>query len=339
MENILESINPKTIPFKTLYNGDKMPAIGLGTFGSDNYDGKTIAEAVKTAVKMGYRHIDCAAVYGNEKEIGQAFHELFEEGVVTRDELWITSKLWNDMHNNVIEACKQTLKDLQIDYLNLYLVHWPFPNFHAEGCTVDSRDPNARPYIHEEFMDCWHNMEKLVELGLVKNIGTSNMTKAKMELLLRDCKIKPACTEMELHPHFQPRELFNFMRENGIQPIGFCPIGSPNRPERDKTESDTCEITDPVIVEIANRHNIHPAVVCIKWGCQNGQIPIPFSVKPPKIYSNLKSIVEDPLTDEEMATLNANDKNCRLIKGQVFTWKGASWEDLWDEDGQIKGWK
>lgn len=338
MEDVLKPLNPQSVPYKTLYNGSKMPVIGLGTFGSDNYDGKTIAEAVKTAVKLGYRHIDCAAVYGNEKEIGVALSELFKDGVVKREDLWITSKLWNDKHNDVLNACRKSLEDLQLDYLDLYLVHWPFPNFHAEGCSVESRDPNARPYIHEEFMECWGNMEKLVELGLVKNIGTSNMTKAKMELVLRDCKIKPVCNEMELHPHFQQRELFDYMITNGIQPIGFCPIGSPNRPERDRTATDTSPISDPVIVEIAAKHNVHPAVICIKWASQNGQIPIPFSVKPAKIYSNIKSVVEDPLSVEEMEAINKVDKKCRLIKGQVFTWKGAEWEDLWDEDGIIKGW-
>lgn len=338
MEENLKPIDPKSIPYRKLNTGDRIPAIGMGTFGSDNYDGKTVAAAVMEAVKMGYRHIDCAAVYGNEKEIGEALHALLEEGTVRREDLWITSKVWNDQHDDVSGACRKSLADLQLDYLDLYLIHWPFPNYHAEGCSVDSRDPNARPYFHEEFMKCWRDMEKLADLGLVRNIGVSNMTKAKMELLLRDCRIRPACTEMELHPHFQQRELFDFMTDNGIQPIGFCPIGSPNRPERDKTASDTMPIQDPVIVKIAQAHKVHPAVICIKWAFQNGQIPIPFSVKPPKLYSNLRCVTEDPLTEEEMAEIAATDKNCRLIKGQVFTWKGASWQDLWDEDGVIKGW-
>ena len=338
METYLEPVDTALVQYRELNSGDKMPGLGVGTFGSDNYDARTIAEAIKKAVKMGYRHIDCASVYGNEKEIGQAIHELIAEGVVKREDLWINSKVWNDMHHDVIGACKKTLADLQLDYLDLYFVHWPFPNFHAEGCSVDSRDPNARPYIHEEFMECWRDMEKLVKMGLVRNIGTSNMTQAKMKLLLRDCSIKPACNEMELHPHFQQRAWFNYLLENHIQPIGFCPIGSPNRPDRDKTATDTTPIKDPVLVEIAQKHNVHPAVICIKWGYQNGQIPIPFSVKPEKLHSNLKCVTEDPLTAEEMQALSQIDKNCRLIKGQVFTWEGAEWQDLWDEDGVIKGW-
>ncbi|MFI3319352.1 MAG: aldo/keto reductase [Rikenellaceae bacterium] len=333
----IKSINPASVPQRTLSNGAMIPAVGIGTFGSDNYDNETIANALKVAVRHGYRHIDCAAVYGNEAEIGVAIKELIAEGTVTREELWITSKLWNDQHDNVIEACKKSMADLQLDYLDLYLVHWPFPNFHAKGVSVESRDPNAKPYIHADFMATWSKMEELVEMGLVKNIGTSNVTKAKMELILKDCKIKPVINEMEIHPHFQQPELFDYMMANGIQPIGFCPIGSPNRPERDKTAEDTVPIEDPTIVAIAKAHGVHPAVICLKWAVQRGEIVIPFSVKPEKFMSNLECAVVDPLTEEEMAQMKAIDKGNRFIKGQVFCWVGADWQDLWDEDGVIKG--
>ncbi len=325
------------MPQRTLSNGAVIPAVGIGTFGSDNYDNETIANALKIAVRNGYRHIDCAAVYGNEAEIGVAIKELIAEGTVTREELWITSKLWNDQHHNVIEACKKSMADLQLDYLDLYLVHWPFPNFHAKGVSVESRDPNAKPYIHADFMATWSKMEELVEMGLVKNIGTSNVTKAKMELILKDCKIKPVINEMEIHPHFQQPELFDYMVANGIQPIGFCPIGSPNRPERDKTAEDTVPIEDPTIVAIAKAHGVHPAVICLKWAVQRGEIVIPFSVKPEKFMANIECAIVDPLTDEEMAQMKAVDKGNRFIKGQVFCWVGAEWQDLWDEDGVIKG--
>lgn len=338
MDETLIPIDPALVPLRMLNSGDRIPAVGLGTFGSDHVDNATIGKAVKDAIRLGYRHIDCASVYGNEKEVGQAIHECIEEGIVKREELWITSKVWNDRHHDVIGACRQSLADLQLDYLNLYLVHWPFPNFHAKGVSVDSRDPNARPYIHEEFMACWRQMEELVRMGLVRNIGTSNMTIAKMRLLLRDCSIKPACTEMELHPHFQQPEVFNYMVSQGIQPIGFCPVGSPNRPERDRTPEDTCPTQDPVIVEIAKAHDVHPAVICVKWAVQRGQIPIPLSTKPRNQLSNLRAAFTDPLSASEMEAIRKIDRHCRLIKGQVFTWQGATWEDLWDEDGTIKGW-
>ena len=335
--NKISSVDPNKVPKVKLYNGAEIPVVGLGTFGSDNYDNETIAEAVRTAVRSGYRHIDCAAIYGNEKEIGRVLKELFDEGTVRRDELWITSKVWNDSHGRVIAAAEQSLADLGLDYLDLYLVHWPFPNHHAKGVTVDSRDPHAVPYIHENYMKVWRDMETLVEQGRVRHIGTSNMTRPKMELLLRDARIRPVVNEMEMHPHFQQPELFDYLKENGIAAIGFCPVGSPNRPERDKTPEDTVPIEDPVIAAIAEKHGVHPAVVCIKWAAQNGQIPIPFSVKPEKFMSNLRCVTEDPLTDAEMAAIQALDRRNRFIKGQVFTWPGATWEDLWDEDGVIRG--
>jgi alcohol dehydrogenase (NADP+) len=330
------TIDPSLVPKRTLYTGATIPAVGLGTFGSDRYGAKEIAEAVKGAISIGYRHIDCASVYGNEKEIGVSLIEVLDSGAVKREELWITSKVWNDMHDDVRTSCLKSIKDLQVDYLDLYLVHWPFPNYHAPGCDVDSRSLDAKPYIHENFMKTWRQMEALVEEGLVKHIGTSNMTTPKMELLLRDAKIKPACNEMELHPHFQQQEFYNYLVENEIQPIGFCPIGSPSRPDRDKTENDTVDIEDPVVVKIAERLNVHPAIVCIKWAVQRGQIPIPFSIHEAQYRTNLECTIVDPLTDEEMAELSRIDKDCRLIKGQVFLWKeNQSWEDLWDLDGEI----
>ena len=333
-----DGIDPGRVPQKTLPDNARIPVVGLGTFGSDHVSSAEVAEAVRTGISLGYRHIDCAAVYGNEKEIGEVFEEVFSSGLVKREEMWITSKVWNDHHGkgDVLLSCAQTLKDLRLDYLDLFLVHWPFPNYHAPGCTVDARSPDARPYIHENYMKTWRQMEKLVDMGLVRHIGTSNMTIAKMELLLRDCRIKPACNEMELHPHFQQGEFMSYVLEKGIKPIGFCPIGSPGRPERDRTPGDTVDITDPVIVKIAEAHKIHPAVVCIKWAVQRGEIPIPFSTKRKNLLSNLKAVCEDPLTDAEMQEISGIDKNCRLIKGQVFLWKdGQSWEDLWDIGGKI----
>jgi alcohol dehydrogenase (NADP+) len=150
MNKEMKCVDPRLVPAVLLATGDKIPVIGMGTFGSDNYGAEEIAEAVRVAIKMGYRHLDCAAVYGNEKEIGDVLRELFQEGVVKREELWITSKVWNDKHHDVKGACKDSLKKLGLDYLDLYLVHWPFPNHHPPMVDVESRDPHARPYIHKK---------------------------------------------------------------------------------------------------------------------------------------------------------------------------------------------
>lgn len=332
-----DGIDPALVPYRQLYTGSKIPAIGLGTFGSDKYSPPEVAAAVKEALRVGYRHIDCAAVYGNEHLIGPVLSEAIAQGL-PREELWITSKLWNDKHAeaDVIPAFEKSLRELQLDYLDLYLIHWPFPNHHAPGVDVNSRDPHAVPYIHENFMQTWRQLETLVDRGLVRHIGTSNMTVPKLKLLLRDARIKPAVNEMELHPHFQQTELFDFVQANGLVPIGYSPIGSPSRPERDRTADDTVDVDDPVIVRIAERLGLHPAVVCIKWAIQRGQVPIPFSVKRSQFLGTLRAIVGEPLTAADMQAIAGIDKNCRLIKGQVFLWEGAKdWEDLWDLDGEI----
>lgn len=332
-----DGVDPDLVPKKSLATGAKLPCIGLGTFGNDRYGAGQIAEAVKDAITLGYRHIDCASVYGNEKEIGMSLRDVMNRGL-ERTDLWITSKLWNDKHGekDVIPSCEQSLTDLQLDYLDLYMIHWPFPNFHAKGVDVSSRDPNAKPYIHENYLKTWRQLEKMVKTGLVKHIGVSNMTIPKLKLLLRDAEIKPVAAELELHPHFQQPELFKFIVDSGIVPIGYSPIGSPCRPERDRTPGDTVDMEDPVIVAVAKRLNVHPAVVCVKWAIQRGQVPIPLSVTRSKYLANLKASVTDPLTQEEMDAIAAIDKNCRLVKGQVFLWKPEqSWEDLWDLSGNI----
>jgi diketogulonate reductase-like aldo/keto reductase len=332
-----DAVDPNLIPKRKLYTEAEIPMIGLGTFGSDSVTGEAIADAVYDAASLGYRHFDCASVYGNEHLIGNSLRRVIESGV-DREDLWVTSKLWNDKHApaDVIPSCRKSHDDLQLDYLDLYLIHWPFPNYHAPGCDVDSRSPDARPYIHSDYMKTWRQLERLVEMGLVKQIGTSNMTIPKLELLLQDAEIRPACSEMELHPHFQQPELFKFVVDNGIAPIGYSPIGSPGRPARDRTPDDTVDIEDPVILTIAKRLGIHPAVVCIKWAVQRGQIPIPFSTTRRNYLANLKGMISEPLTGEEMQAISSIDKNCRLIKGQVFLWKeNQDWQDLWDINGKI----
>gem|GEM_PF-11585 len=324
---------------KTLYTGAKIPAVGLGTFGSDSYGGEEISVAVGDAIDLGYRYIDCAACYGNEKLIGEVLAEKINGGL-PRENLFILSKLWNDKHDpeDVVEACKKSLSDLKQDYLDCYLVHWPFPNYHPPECDADSRNPDSRPYIHEEFMKTWRAMEKLVDEGLVRHIGTSNVTIHKLKMILNDARIKPAVNEMELHPCFQQEELYQFCVDNSIQPIGYSPIGSPKRPERDRTTEDIADVEHPIVVEIAEKHGIHPALVCLKWAAQRGQIPIPFSTNPKNYSANLKCVTEDPLTIEEMEQMKGVESNCRLIKGQVFLWQGAkSWLDLWDVGETMTG--
>ena len=323
-------IDPAIVPKVKVYTGEEIPCIGMGTFGSDRFSAEEVSAAVAGAIRCGYRMFDCAACYGNEHQIGEVFKAAFDEGVVERKDLYIMTKVWNDMHERVEESCRKSIADLQCDYIDMFFIHWPFPNYHAPGCDVDSRNPDSKPFSVEEFMNTYRQCESLVEKGLIRHIGISNMTIPKLEAVLPLMKIKPVACELELHPCFQQQELFDYL------PIGYMPLGSPKRPERDMMPEDIADMEMPEMKEIAKAHNCHPALIALKWAHQRGQIPIPFSVHEANYVSNLKSMTEDPLTDEEMATIATLERNNRLVKGQVFLWEGAKdWHDLWDEDGKI----
>ena len=334
LSNEEEVVDPKVVPKVTLPSGEKVPCMGMGTFGSDRVSAEEVSEAVAGAIRSGYRMFDCAACYGNEHQIGEVFKAAFDEGVVERKDLFIMTKVWNDMHRKVEEACTRSIQDLQCDYVDLYFIHWPFPNYHAPFCDVDSRNPESRPFSVEEFMDTYRQCEKLVEKGKIRYIGISNMTIPKLEAVLPLMKIKPAACELELHPCFQQQEQYDYLIDHNIQPVGYMPLGSPRRPERDICPEDVADMQTPEMQEIAKAHGVHPALIALKWAHQRGEISIPFSVH--NYVSNLKCVTEDPLTDEEMAKIATLEKGNRLVKGQVFLWEGAKdWHDLWDEDGVI----
>lgn len=331
-----EMIQPAMVPKVKLYTGEEIPCVGMGTFGSDRFTPEQVSNAVAGAIRCGYCMFDCAACYGNEDQIGEVFHAAFEEGVVERKDLFIMTKVWNDMHERVEESCRKSIQDLQCDYIDLFFIHWPFPNYHAPGCDVDSRNPDSRPFSVEEFMNTYRQCEELVRKGLIRHIGISNMTIPKMEAVLPLMEIMPSACESEMHVCFQQKEIFDYLTEHKIQPIGFMPLGSPQRPERDMCPEDVADLQTPEMQEIAKAHGCHPALIALKWAHQRGQIPIPFSVHEAEYVSNLKAMTEDPLTEEEMKTIETLERNNRLVKGQVFLWEGAKdWHDLWDEEGKI----
>ena len=329
-------IDSNTVPFFKLNDGGTIPCIGMGTFGSDRVTPDEVAQAVAGGIRAGYRLFDCAACYGNEDMIGAAFRAAMDEGVVKRGDLFIMSKVWNDMHRRARESCLKSIADLQCDYLDMLFIHWPFPNYHAPFCDVNSRNPDSRPFSVAEFVDTYRQIEALVDEGLVKHIGISNMTIPKLEAVLGQLRIKPAACESELHPCFQQQELFDYLKARDILPIGYMPLGSPRRPERDILPEDLADMQMPELVQIARDHGCHPAIVCLKWALQRGQLPIPFSIH--NYEANLRAAVTEPLTGAEMATIATLERNNRLVKGQVFLWPGANdWHDLWDEDGAITG--
>ena len=329
-------IDPRTVPFFTLNNGDTIPCIGMGTFGSDRVSPEEVSGAVAGAIREGYRLFDCAACYGNEDQIGRVFRAAFDEGVVTRKDLYIITKVWNNMHRDVAASCKKSIADLQCDYIDMMMIHWPFPNYHAPFCDVDSRNPDSKPFSVAEFVDTYRQIEALVDEGLVRHIGISNMTLPKLNAVLPKLRIKPAACESELHPAFQQQEIVDYLKARDIQPIAYMPLGSPRRPERDILPEDIADMQMPELKAIAQAHNCHPAIICLKWALQRGTLPIPFSVHNYK--ANLEAAVTEKLTDAEMATIATLERGNRLVKGQVFLWPGANdWHDLWDEDGVIVG--
>ena len=327
-------IDPSTVPSMRLGDGGTIPCLGMGTFGSDRVSPEEVAGAVAGGLRVGYRLFDCAACYGNEKQIGQVFRAAFDEKIIAREDLFIMTKVWNDMHREVEKSCLQSIEDLQCAYLDMLFIHWPFPNYHPPFCDVDTRNPDSRPFSVNEFLDTYRQIEALVDKGLVRHIGISNMTIPKLEAVLGQLRIKPAACEIEMHPCFQQTELYTYLKDHDILTIGYMPLGSPRRPERDIEPGDIADMQMPELVAIAKAHNCHPAIICLKWALQRGQLPIPFSVH--NYEANLEAAVTEKLTDEEMATIATLERNNRLVKGQVFLWPGANdWHDLWDEDGVI----
>jgi len=325
--------------FRRLADGSVIPAMGVGTFGSDRYDAESVARAVEEALSIGFRLVDCASVYGNESRVGEALRKGMAGGIARAD-LFVMSKIWNDAHepSAAIASVEASLADLGLDHLDAVFVHWPFPNHHAPFADTAARDPRAVPYIHDRYMATWAALETLVDRGLVRHLGTSNMTIPKLTRVVQDARIRPALNEMESHPCFPQSELFRFCVDHGIQPIAYSPLGSPSRPERDRTPDDVSEVDHHVVRRIADAHGVHPASICLAWAVQRGQIPIPFAVKSEQIRANLvaASIHLSPVEIDDLDGIAQGD---RLIKGQVFLWPGSEdWRDLWDVDGSIPGW-
>ncbi|HEY3406899.1 MAG TPA: aldo/keto reductase, partial [Propionicimonas sp.] len=216
------AIDPATVPSFALAGGARIPAIGLGTFGSDRFSLEEIAAATGVALRTGYRLVDCASVYANEHLIGPVLAETMADLGLARDDVFIVSKVWNDAHDPAaaVASVHQSLADLKLDYLDALLIHWPFPNTHERYAAPDARNPTSRPYIHAEYMAMYRALEELVDAGLIRHLGVSNMTIPKLRLVLRDARIAPALHEMELHPAFQQGELYQFSKDAGMVVIG-----------------------------------------------------------------------------------------------------------------------
>ena len=310
----------------TFNNNEKMPILGLGTWKSEPGE---VGKAVQEAIRIGYRHIDCAAIYGNEAEIGKALEEIMQAGLVKRDELWITSKLWNNAHARaeVPIALKKTLADLRLDYLDLYLIHWP----------VATRPDVVFPKKADDFFslaemplhETWAGMEDCVESGLIKHIGVSNCSIKKIEEL-SSAKIRPEVNQIELHPYLQQEEMLSYCNVNNIYLTAYSPLGSGDRPDGMKAANEPSLIENPVVGKIAQAHGCSAAQVLLRWAIERGTSVIPKSTNPGRLAENLE-VANLKLDNQEMAELAKLEMGFRYVNGEFWTMEGSPYTltELW----------
>jgi len=311
------------MPELTLRGGTTMPALGLGTWKAPPGE---VGQVVQTALDLGYRHIDCASIYGNEAEIGAALAATLATGRLRREALWITSKLWNDCHapEQVRPALERTLAALQLDHLDLYLIHWPV--VHRHGVLMPSVADDQIPLEQLPLHTTWAAMEALVDAGLVRQIGVSNSSTAKLAALLPHCRIQPAMNQIERHPWLQQRDLLGFCRQHGIGVTAYSPLGSATN---DRVMPLLSEAT---IQSIAASHGTSAAQVLLAWGLACGTAVIPKSVRPERLAANLAA-TQLQLTPAEIGTINALDRQHRFVDGSFWELPGGPYNRarLWDE--------
>ncbi|HIJ70538.1 MAG TPA: aldo/keto reductase [Planctomycetes bacterium] len=349
----VKAIDPESVRKVKLPSGVMMPIAAFGTFHSD-WAQEYMKDATLEAIRLGWRHIDTARAYENEDVVGEAIKEAIGAGYISSaDDLFITGKLWNGhmAKKDVVPALDNTLKALGVDKIDMYLNHWPWPNVHVPGASGDYRNPNAVPYIHEDFMETWGEIVNQKKAGKIVDVGISNHTKVTLDLLLADVDdfSRPVVNQMEMHPLFQQTELRRYMYERGIVCTGYMSLGSPQRPGRDTFKEHRADMFDPRILAIAKEAGVTPARVCLSWAAQRENKTggyVAMATRSDWIQENLKSATEDILTPEQMLRISGDDTdanpgidaNNRLIWGQVFLWPEAlgDWRVLWNDSQVFK---
>ncbi|CAO1383354.1 unnamed protein product [Diamesa hyperborea] len=297
------------VPSVKLNNGRSIPILGLGTWGSP--PGQVVA-AVKDAIDAGYRHIDCAHVYENEHEVGEGINAKIAEGVVKREDLFITSKLWNTFHDpkDVQPAIEKTLKNLGLAYIDLYLIHWPMGYKESGAVLFPKNDKDEIAFSEVDFLDTYKAMENLVDAGLTKSIGVSNFNAKQIDRVVAGARIQPVTNQVECHPYLTQKRLIEHCRAKNIIITAYSPLGSPNRPWAKPEDAQLME--EPKIVEIAKRLNKTPAQILIKYQIQVGNVVIPKSVTKSRIISNF-SVFDFELTSADVAVIDSFECNGRLV--------------------------
>ena len=311
----------------TLLSGYDMPQLGLGTWRSDK---EKLKSALLHALKIGYRHIDCAAMYFNEAIVGEAL----EESGIIRKELLITSKIMpTDMHIDCVEsALEKTLKELKTNYVDLYLLHWPF-RFSLSPSQFPVPVSERLGYNIEEIGKIWKILERLVDEGKIRSLGVSNFSVKKIKELLSVARHPVTCNQLESHIYLQQAKVIDWHKERGIVVTCYCPLGNPSRPAT-FIHSDgpaVPALENPVICEIARNHNCSPAQVLLSWAMKRNTVPIPKSVTFTRLDENFVSTFLQ-LTDDDIARISLLDENHRFSRGEQFCVEGQNWQDNWDLD-------
>lgn len=314
----------KILKFK---NGDQLHSIGLGTWKAR---GNVLKKAIKDALYAGYRHIDTATNYGNEEVIGEALAEVFAEGNILREDVFITSKLWNDSHveGQVIPAVQDSLKRLKLDYLDLYLIHWPVAFKH--GVDVPKTPDDYLSLEEVPLIDTWKQMEEVKNNGMAKHIGVSNFSIKKLKELISKATLKPEMNQVEMHPLLQQEKLLNYCKDEDILITAYSPLGSGDRSSRLKAKSEPNMMDIPEIMEIAKKHNALPSQILIAWHAERGCAVIPKSVTKEHIISNFQAVGVE-LDSDDIEKIKKLNRNFRYITGKFFEEPSKGYINLYDE--------
>jgi len=313
-----------SIPTVSLAGGAAMPQIGLGLWkiGRD-----TVADAVHEAIRIGYRHLDGACDYGNEREVGEGIRRALDEGLCTREELWVTSKLWNTFHakEHVLPAIGRTLDDLGLEYLDLYLIHFPialrYVPFETRYPPEWLYDPEAEMPMMEAasvpHAETWKAMEALQEAGLTRHIGVSNFNVSLLRDLINGSGTPPAVLQVEMHPFLTQEKLLRFCAEQDIHVTAYSPLGALSYLELSMADASEAVIAQPSVIDIAERLGRTPAQVVLRWGIQRGTSIIPKTSKPARLVENAQ-LFDFELGSDDMRAISALNANRRFNDPGVF---------------------